>query len=125
MNPPKILNTTLYVMSFLLKIHFLISTSFFHFSRAHLILMTIIVGGCFQPIHAFSTHALHRDRRTRCNSKENIHKMGQQTFKKGNLIVVFCFRLSYYFFVAFICTFFSASFSLLSLKETEMQTCYY
>lgn len=35
-------------------------------------------------------------RRTRCNSKENIHKMGQQTFKKGN----FLYSSSSFFFLS-------------------------
>lgn len=42
-------------------------------------------------------------RRTRCNPKENFHKMGQQTFEKGNSrFFFFCFISSHVLLFIFI-----------------------
>lgn len=41
-------------------------------------------------------------RRTRCNPKENFHKMGQQTFEKGNSRFFLSFCMYFWMFAVFL-----------------------
>lgn len=72
MDPNNIINTTLYVMSFLLKIHFLISTSFF-FSRARTLFWwrtSLLAAATFIPsMHPQHMHFIATDERDAIQKK--------------------------------------------------------
>lgn len=75
----------------------LIVAGFCVIHRIRLVELNLVVGARLtnrtngERVIAVQYHHRAINRRTRCNSEENIHKMGQQTFKKGNYYVVLLF----------------------------------